>query len=189
MERYTKFLEWRINTVKKNYTTQSNLQIQCKPYQINNGIFHRTRIKIFTIYVGTQKTSKSKQYWGRWGKGVGRIRFPGFRLYYRATVIKTIWYWHRKRNIDQWNRTENFRDKTTHLLSPNLWQNIQWSKNSLLSKWCWEIWTVTHKRVKFEHSLTPCVHAKSLQSCQLFAALWAVACPAPLPMEVSRKEY
>ena len=68
MKRYSMFLGGKNQYCENDYTTKHNLQVQCNPYQITNGFFHRTRTKNFTIHMVTQKTldnqsSLEKEEW------------------------------------------------------------------------------------------------------------------------------
>ena len=98
------FLVGRINIVKMTILPKAIYRFKAIPI-ITNGIFHRTKTKNFTIHMETEKTPNSQSSIKK--NGAGGINLPDFRLCYKATIIKTVWYWNKNRNIDQWNKIES----------------------------------------------------------------------------------
>ena len=89
------FSDWKNQYCENDYTTQSNLQIQCNPYQITNGIFTELESNVFTIYLETQKTLNNqsnldKEKWS-WGNQAPWVQFITIQLLSRVRLFATPW--------------------------------------------------------------------------------------------------
>ena len=156
MERYTMFLDRKNQHCENDYTTQSNLQIQCNPYQITNGIFHRTRTKIFTICMETQKTPNSQSNLEN-EKRNWRHNHPRLQTILQNYSNQNSMVLAQKQIYRSMEWTREPREINPHTYDQLIFdkgaKNLQWRKDSLFSKWYWESWIASRKSMKLEYSL------------------------------------
>ena len=95
----------KTNIIKMSIPSKT-IYIQCKPDQNNTCIFPRTRTNNPKICMEPQKTPIDKVKLKKKTKA-GGITILDFKLYYKAVIIKTLWYWLKNRHTGQWNRIEN----------------------------------------------------------------------------------
>ena len=124
MESYSMFLGRKNQYCENDYTTKCSLQIQCDPYQITNGIFHRTRTKNFTIYIETQKTTNSessleKEEWS-W-----RNQAPWLQIILQSYSHQDSMALAQKQKHRPKEQDRKPRSKPMHLWVPYFWQMRQ----------------------------------------------------------------
>ena len=163
MERSPMLMDWQDQYSKNGYLAKAIYRFNTITIKIPIQFFNKL-VRAICKFIWNNKKPRIAKTLLKDKRTSGGITMSDLKLYYKAIVIKTAWYWYRDRQVDQWNRIgdpEMNPHTYGHLIFDKGAKTIQWEKDSIFNKWCWHHWWLSCRRMRIDRFLSPWTKVKA----------------------------